>query len=111
MQRRIRRVPANYVRGRRTARYKELARFYLNYITMTGKRKRASFTVKVEPSLSNGAKYKLMVAVCNNIKNRNIPQHVQGQIFHGFHELMRRTPWFRVRRIEYYQAGMHYVRG
>lgn len=111
MQRSIRRVPRNYVRGRRTARYREFARFYLNYISMAGKSKRASFAVKVEPSLSNRAKHNLIVAVVNNILNKKIPQHVQGQIFHGFYSLVRGTPWYSVRKVSYYKAGMVYERG
>lgn len=111
MQRSIRSVPSHYVHGRRRARYREYARFYANYISMTGKKKRASFAVKVEPSLTNRAKHKLMVSVCNNILNKKIPQHVRGQIFHGFYALVRGTPWFGVRKILYYQAGMVYERG
>lgn len=99
------------VRMRRTARYNEYARVYCTYVTLNGKIKRASFAVKIEPSLSNKAKQRLIAAICNFIKDKNIPEHVSGQIFHGFHELMRRTPWFRVRRIENYEAGMHYARG
>jgi len=110
MQRSIRRVPRNYVRGRRTARYREYARFYVNYTSMTGKRKRASFAVRVEPSLSNRAKHNLMVSVCNNILNKKIPQHVQGEVFHGFYALMRGTPWFEVRSVQNYEAGMVYER-
>ena len=90
--------------------YKEYARFYGTYRSTTGKTKRFSYAVRVNPRLSRAVKYRLMVVMVNALLNKNVPQHRQGQVFPNFHELLLYTPWFRVRKLLQYKAGMHYVR-
>ncbi|MEM2111349.1 MAG: hypothetical protein QXX08_05675 [Candidatus Bathyarchaeia archaeon] len=92
------------------ARYREYARFYGSYVTITGKIKRFSFSVKVNPRLNNRVKYRRIVTVCNSLLDKMIPEHKQGDIFNTFAELLYRTRWFRVRRLRNYQAGMVYER-
>jgi hypothetical protein len=94
-----------HTRGR--VQSKEYARFYGNYITNTGKRKRASFQVNIS-GYRGKAKYLLIKNVCTRLLKREIPEHKQGQVFSSYDELMHRTHWFRVRRIERYKAGVRY---
>lgn len=102
-------VPLHLKGLRRTARYRGYARFYAIYESMTGKTKRASWVVRISPSMSNRNLYKLMVSTCNNILDNKIPKHFRGQVFESFSELYR-TPWIRVRRIKTYKAGIVYER-
>lgn len=105
---RLRPLPP-HLRMRRVL-YREYARFYGTYRSMTGKTKRFSFAVKVDPRLSPKAKYEYIVMTCNALLDRYAPQHKQGQIFATFNELLNETPWFRVRKILRYKAGMRYER-
>jgi len=101
-------VPRSLVRLRQRARYREYARFYGNYTSMTGKRKRFSFSVRISPRLSNRAKYEFMVETCNALKDRMVPEHTLGEVFSSFGELLDRTVWFRIRRLRNYKAGVIY---
>lgn len=66
--------------------------------------------MKMSSKLSNRDKYKLIRDVVLTIKDRKLPEHKMGQRFSSFKELLRRTPWFRVRKILNYEAGIKYVR-
>jgi hypothetical protein len=92
------------------ARHNEYARFYGNYVSMTGKKKRFSFQVTVNPRLKNKQKYRLIVKTVGALLNNTIPEHVQGEVFDSFQELHYKTRWLRVRRLNEYKAGMHYER-
>jgi hypothetical protein len=99
-----------YLRALRpTVRHREYARFYGLYETMDGKRKRFSFGVKISPKLTNRQLYSLIVATCNNLLDKRIPEHRAGEFFPSFRDLFR-TRWIRVRKLLRYQAGVHYER-
>jgi hypothetical protein len=50
----------------------------------------------------------LIRATCNNILDKEVPVHKQGDIFSGFGELFEETKWVRVRKVHWYEAGVHY---
>jgi len=94
------------------ATHRWYARFYGNYDTLTGKRKRFSFQVRVSPAIQRNrrALSEFIRTTCNNLLDRNIPEHEQGETFHTFGDLLRRTRWFRVRKVRNYEAGVLYER-
>jgi len=106
----FRHVPLHLRARRDRVIQRDYARFYGSYRATTGQTRRFSFQVKVSRRLSARDKMKLIRTVCLNIKDRELPAHKMGQTFDSFKELLRRTAWFRVRRILNYQAGMRYVR-
>jgi len=101
-------VPRDLRRLRRRARIREYARFYGNYTSMTGKRKRFSFSIRISPRISNRAKYEFMVETCNALKDKQVPEHTLGEVFSSFGELLDGTVWFRIRRLRNYRAGVIY---
>ena len=107
---RFRPAPAYLRASRHGARYRGYARFYGLYETMRGNKKRFSFSVRVNPRLTNAEKYRYIVIVCNELLNKEIPEHRQGDVFSSFRELLFRTDWFRVRKLIDYKAGVVYER-
>jgi hypothetical protein len=107
---RFRPAPPYLRASRNRARYREYARFYGLYVNRAGKRNRFSFSVRVNPRLTNAEKYRYYVSVCNALLSEEIPEHRQGDIFDSFRELLWRTNWFRVRRLVEYKAGAVYER-
>lgn len=110
MSKEFRPAPLSLRQLRYGVRYNEYARFYGNYVSMTGKRKRFSFQIRVSPRLSGRQKYRLIVRTCNALLDNTIPQHRQGEVFDNFGDLLKRTKWFRVRKLRQYEAGMVYER-
>ena len=105
-------VPSRLTRMRYGAPNRGDLRVYGLVETLTGKRKRISFQVKVSTALLRN-KQKLMQlirATVNAIKyQKTIPVHRQGDVFSSFKELFG-TKWVRIRRLLDYKAGMHYER-
>ena len=89
---------------------KQYARFYGNYITKTGKKKRFSFMVKVDPAKKRSAQYVLMKMVCKRIKGNKIPPVPNGFTFDDFGDLLVVQDWMHVRNVRRYEAGMLYER-
>ena len=112
MSRRGRPVPKRLRQMRSEARPKWYARFYGNYSTMTGKRKRFSFRVRIASRLQRNRKAlaSYIRIVCFNLKEKKVPLHVSGQTFHTFKDLLWGTPWHRMRRLREYEAGVQYER-
>jgi hypothetical protein len=112
-KKKLRAIPSRLKRMRYGAPYRGDLRVYGLVETLTGKRKRISFQVKVSTALLRN-KQKLMQlirATVNVIKNQKmIPVHRQGDVFSSFKELFDRTKWVRIRRLLDYKAGMHYER-
>jgi hypothetical protein len=79
---------------------------------MTGKIKRFSFQVKISPTLSRKRKAlsKLISGTVGGLLDGYVPEHVQGEIFPSFEELLYHTDWFQVRRLRNYEAGVIYAR-
>ena len=107
--RKFRPLPLYLSQRRYLAREQEFARFYGSYVNMTGHTKRFSFQVTLSPSLSNRDKYDCIRTAVTELRNKRIPQHEQGQVFHSFHALFS-TTWLRVRRLRQYHAGVVYER-
>jgi len=101
-------VPIDLSRRRRVA--PDYANFYGAYITKSGRKKRFSFKVKVDPNKNHIVMYKLMQHTCNKLKNNQIPPVPNGYIFDDFGDLLVATPWMRVKKILPYKAGMLYER-
>lgn len=101
-------LPKHLKRLRYGLPHPEYARFYCLYKTTTGKTKRASFQVRVSPKLNNKRVGEHMRTVCTNMVHRRIPEHRQGDVFNSFKEVLKETPWFRVRKIMWYRAGAVY---
>lgn len=86
------------------------ARFYGLYLSSLGKAYRFSFQVQVAPSMSKERLSQLIRLTVGRLKIMStIPQHRQGQVFKSFQELFK-VPWFRVRRLVKYRAGVVYER-
>lgn len=95
------------------APYRGDTRVYGLVETMTGKRKRLSFQVKVSSTLMRNKRRlnELIRAIVNAIKyQKKVPVHRQGDVFSSFSELFNRTEWVRIRRLLTYKVGMHYER-
>ena len=106
-------VPSRLKRMRYGAPYRADLRFYGLVESLTGKRKRVSFQVKVGSTLMRNKRRlgELIRAVVKAIKyQKTIPVHRQGDVFSSFKELFDRTKWVRIRRLLDYKAGMHYER-
>jgi hypothetical protein len=101
-------IPTDLKR-RRVAR-KQYARFYGNITTKTGKRKRFSFKVKVDPYKKRSAQYTLMKMTCRRILKNQIPPVPNGFVFDDFGDLLVVQDWIKVRRVHAYEAGMVYER-
>jgi hypothetical protein len=90
------------------ATFKTYARFYGDYLDIfTRKRKRFSFQVFLDSTLTGGEKYEIVSSICNLILKNKIPLHEPGQIF-SYHELLHHTHWTPVRRLLQYEVGMRY---
>jgi hypothetical protein len=98
------------LRRRRIVTRKQYARFYGNYTTKTGKRKRFSFKVKVNPDKKRSAQYTLMKTTCHRVKNNKIPPVPNGFVFDDFGDLLNVQDWIKVRKVHSYKAGMQYER-
>ena len=107
-RRRLRPLPTD-LRKQRVIR-RQYARFYGNYTTKTGKMKRFSFKVKVDPYKRRSAQYILMKLTCHRLKNGKIPPVPNGFVFQDFGDLLNVQPWIRVQRVYPYKAGMQYER-
>jgi hypothetical protein len=102
-------IPVDLRRARVVPR--QFARIYVRLETMTGKVKKWSGQVKVDPHKNRTVQYKLMKYTCNRIlKNRMIPLAPTGSVFDDFGDFLNATPWGKVRRILSYKVGMEYVR-
>jgi hypothetical protein len=111
--RKFRRVPSNLKRMRYGVRPRQgIIRFYGLVTTMEGKKKRISFGVRVRERMLRYRRnlMSLIRATCNNILDKEVPVHKQGDIFSGFGELFEETKWVRVRKVHWYEAGVHYER-
>ena len=112
-KKKFRTVPSRLTRMRYGAPYRGDLRVYGLVETLTGKRKRVSFQVKVSSALMRNRRRlsELIRATVNAIKyQETIPVHMQGDVFSSFSELFNRTKWVRIRRLLTYKAGMHYER-
>jgi hypothetical protein len=83
------------------------ARFYGNFITITGKLRRFSFQVKLDAGLNGQEMHRIVRAICGRLLLNNIPKHEPGQVF-SFSELFDRTQWIQVRKVMQYEVGMVY---
>jgi hypothetical protein len=104
----LRPIPTD-LRRRRVAR-KQYARFYGNYTSKTGARKRFSFKVKVDPNKKRSAQYVLMKMTCKRLLKNQIPPVPNGFVFDDFGDLLVVQDWIKVRRVHGYHAGMQYER-
>jgi len=112
-RKRLRIVPARLKRMRHGVTPRWYARFYGNYVSTTGKRKRFSFQVKISRRLSQNRRTlaRLIRSTCIALKyDRMVPEHIQGEIFPTFLTLLYRTPWFGIRRLMNYEPGVVYER-
>ena len=107
-RRRLRPLPTD-LRKQRVAR-KQYARFYGNYTTSTGKMKRFSFKVKVDPYKRRSAQYILMKLTCHRLLNNKIPPVPNGHVFDDFGDLLNVQDWIKVKKVHQYTAGMQYER-
>lgn len=89
---------------------RQYARAYERYESKTGRVKRQSFSVKVDPYKNPIVQYKLMRHLCNKFKNNMIPLVPQGYVFDDFGDLFIATRWIKVGKVLSYKAGMEYVR-
>jgi hypothetical protein len=107
----LRPAPAYLKRMRIGATHRWFARFYGNYESMTGKLRRFSFQVRVSPELSQNRRVLAdnIRTTCGALLENNVPEHMQGDTFHSFRDLML-ARWFRVRRLRNYEAGVVYGR-
>jgi hypothetical protein len=101
-------IPTDLRRRRRIA--PDYSNFYGSYITKTGKIKRFSFKVKVNPDKKNSAKYTLMRVTCQRILKNKIPPVPNGFVFDDFGDLLNVQDWIKVRKVRTYKAGMQYNR-
>lgn len=103
--------PNPYRRSRGRVRFEGgLARFYGLYMTNDGRKKRFSFSVRAERYRAK-VLHKLFVVTVNALKyQRKVPEHKAGHVFNSFHELLKGTQWFAVRKILSYKAEMVYER-
>lgn len=95
------------------APYRGDLRVYGLVETMTGKRKRISFQVKIGSVLMRNRRRlsELIRATVNAIKyQKKVPVHRQGDVFSSFSELFKRTRWVKIRKLLHYEAGVHYER-
>lgn len=81
------------------------ARFYGNFITITGKLRRFSFQVKLDAGLSGQEMERIVRTVSGALKQNRVPRHEPGQIF-GFDELFDQTHWVEVRRVTQYDVDV-----
>jgi hypothetical protein len=79
------------------------ARYYGNVETITGKIRRFSFQVNLDPYWNGAEMGRAVRLVCGNILQGRIPIHEQGQIF-SLRELLHFTPWVRVRKVLEYKV-------
>lgn len=103
-------VPLSIRRTRRRAPIDAYVRFYCMARDYSGKRIRATFLVRVGARQTNREIYYWIVATCNAIKQKMIPEHFRNQVFSSFYQLLRGTPWIKVRSIIDYRVDMAYVR-
>ena len=103
-------VPFPIRRTRRRGRIDSYCRFYCMAIDYSGKRIRPTFLVRVPERMSNKEMYYWIVAVCNAINDKTVPEHRPNQVFNGFKELFYGTPWIKVRKIIDYNVDMFYTR-
>lgn len=106
-------VPARLRRMRGTTEHRWYARFYGNYISMTGIRRRFSFQVKITRRLSRNKKAlrRVISRVVEGLKyDKYVPEHMQGEVFSSYGKLLYETPWRRVRKLLNYEAGVIYER-
>jgi hypothetical protein len=110
--RRFRRVPSNLKRMRYGVRRAGDLRVYGQVTTMEGKKKRISFRVRISERMMRYRRnlLNLIRATCNNILDKQIPIHKQGEVFSGFGELFEETRWVEVRKVHWYEAGVVYER-
>jgi len=110
--RRFRQLPSRLRRMRYGAPNEGDLRVYGLVTTMQGKRKRLSFRVKISPRMMRYRRnlMNLVRATVNAIKDKTIPVHKQGEVFSGFGELFEETKWVKVRKLHWYEAGVHYER-
>lgn len=101
-------VPTDLSRRRRIA--PDMANFYWTVITKTGKIKRNSVKVKVDPNKNPIVLGKLIRYACNKIKSGLIPVVPNGFIFDDFGDFFHGVNWGRVRIVKTYKAGMEYER-
>lgn len=101
-------LPAMFRGRRKMVNPKDYARIYGNCVTRFGRIKRFSFQFRIDLTKSHRLLYRQIRAICGRILNNEIPIHKQGQAFQSFGELLRRTPWIRVRRIRNYKVGVRY---
>jgi hypothetical protein len=101
-------IPTSLKRRRRIA--PDYANFYGSYISKTGKIKRFSFKVKVNPDKKNSAKYTLMKMTCQRILKNKIPPVPNGFVFDDFGDLLNVQDWIKVRKVRMYKAGMQYAK-
>lgn len=108
---RFRPAPEHLKLMRIGATHRWFARFYGNYETITGKLRRFSFQVRISPELRQDrrALANYMRMTCGSLLDRNVPEHVQGETFDSFRDLML-ARWFRVRKVRNYEAGVAYGR-
>lgn len=111
LKHKLRPAPEHIKRMRIGATHRWFARFYGNYDAITGRLGRFSLQVRVSSELRQNRR-----ALANNIRmvvrrllEGNIPEHVQGETFQSFRDLML-AKWFRVRRLRNYEAGVVYGR-
>ncbi len=100
-------LPVHLANLRRGIAPFDFARFYGNFVTLTGKLKRFSFQVRMGAQSSGAEKYTKIRIVCQNLLQNKVPVHEPGQIF-SFDELLHKTHWTLVRRIAEYKVGMQY---
>jgi len=91
------------------------ARFYALFEDIRGKKKRASFAVRVRSKyLASTSQRRALMrwirTVCNAMLDNTMPVHKYGQRFKSFRELLKETKWVEIRRLLDYRAGVVYVR-
>lgn len=112
-KRKFRPVPSRLRRMRYGAHYRGDFRVYGLVETMTGKKRRVSFQVRISSALMRNRRklMELIRATCIALKyQKKIPAHRQGDVFSSFDELFNTTRWVSIRRLLGYKAGMHYER-
>jgi hypothetical protein len=103
-------LPIDLRRRRRGMAPRQYARAYERYESKTGRVKRQSFSVKVDPDKNPIVQYKLMRHLSNKLKRGLIPLVPQGTMFDDFGDLFIGTRWIKVKKVLSYKVGMEYVR-
>jgi hypothetical protein len=94
-------------RGKIRLKNRDRVRVYGHCTTKTGKLKRFGFAVLLS-KYSDKEKYTIIRKICTMIiRDKSIPYGKRGTIFTP-KQLLRDTPWIKVRRINVYKAGMVY---